>query len=527
MEKRWIKILSAVCLTASLAIFCRAEASADTLTMTLERSTLGGDLVIEPTVVGFTPGENYAQVFTRELSKRGYTYESTGSVASDFYLAGINGIGCGYHPPACVRSLLNSLKMPVNEQSMSGGLFQFDHTSSSGWMYYVNNGYVLGMSAERPQQGDVVRFMFTLCGGTDLTGEHWDGDHKNLIKRYYLVGDKTELVRLMGQVNQDPSRLQSDPALRTAYAQALTTLKKMDATQSAVDTARDTLRQAAEAAPTPTPVITETPTPTPVITETPTPTPDITETPTPTPVITETPTPTPIITETPEPTPDITESPTPTPDITETPEPTPDITESPTPEPVITDTPAPARADISKVTPAGYDRLKITWKRVENAAGYQVSRATSAKGDYKTVATLSGGTVSYTDSGLTVGRTYFYRVRALAGTEAQRIYGAWSAVKSAKPELAAPSTLRATAGKKRVSLRWSRVKGASGYEVFRSVKRSSGYKKVAAKSAGIISCTDKKLAAKKTYYYRVRAYRTVGKKKVYGGFSPVSRVKTR
>ncbi len=164
---------------------------------------------------------------------------------------------------------------------------------------------------------------------------------------------------------------------------------------------------------------------------------------------------------------------------------------------------------------------------MKGASGYQISRAASKKGTYAAAATLGAGASSHTDGGLTVGRAYYYKVRAFSNEGSQRVYGPWSEAKSAKPALAAPSTLRATAGKKKASLKWGKVKGASGYEVFRSVKKSSGYKKIADKKAGSAFHTDKKLTAKKTYYYKVRAYRTVGKKKVYGGFSPVSRVKAK
>lgn len=45
------------------------------------------------------------------------------------------------------------------------------------------------------------------------------------------------------------------------------------------------------------------------------------------------------------------------------------------------------------------------------------------------------------------------------------------------------------------------------------------------KKGSTVSYTNKKLTSKKTYYYKVRAYRVVNGKKVYSGYSKVKGVK--
>ena len=47
------------------------------------------------------------------------------------------------------------------------------------------------------------------------------------------------------------------------------------------------------------------------------------------------------------------------------------------------------------------------------------------------------------------------------------------------------------------------------------------------KKGSTVSYTDSRLKSKKNYYYKVRAYRTVNGKNVYGSYSAVKKVKTK
>ena len=79
---------------------------------------------------------------------------------------------------------------------------------------------------------------------------------------------------------------------------------------------------------------------------------------------------------------------------------------------------------------------------------------------------------------------------------------------------------------KSVRLIWKKVKGCTGYEVYMSKKKNSGYKKIATlKKAKKVTYTKKKLKKKKTYYFKVRTYKTVNGKKYYSTFSNVKKVK--
>ena len=56
--------------------------------------------------------------------------------------------------------------------------------------------------------------------------------------------------------------------------------------------------------------------------------------------------------------------------------------------------------------------MKLSWTAVANATGYNVKRAAASGGPYTTIATGLTGT-SYTDTGLTIGATYYYVVSSV------------------------------------------------------------------------------------------------------------------
>lgn len=81
-------------------------------------------------------------------------------------------------------------------------------------------------------------------------------------------------------------------------------------------------------------------------------------------------------------------------------------------------------------------------------------------------------------------------------------------------------------GKGKVLLKWKKVKGASGYEIYCSVNNKKKWKQIhKVKKASVVKWTRKKLKNQKKYYFKVRAYRMVNGKKYTGKFSKVRMVK--
>lgn len=70
-----------------------------------------------------------------------------------------------------------------------------------------------------------------------------------------------------------------------------------------------------------------------------------------------------------------------------------------------------------------------------------------------------------------------------------------------------------------ITLQWTAAKKVSGYQVYTAGSKSGKYTLLATTSA--TKYTHGNLKGGKTYYYKVRAYKTVKKKKQYSGYTAV------
>lgn len=181
-----------------------------------------------------------------------------------------------------------------------------------------------------------------------------------------------------------------------------------------------------------------------------------------------------------------------------------------------------------KVSSNSYNSNKLSWNKVTGASGYEVLRSTSKNGTYKSVKTItSGSTVSYTDKSLATGTTYYYKVRAYRTVDKKKVYSSYSSVVSAKPVLKTPS-VKLTSGSKKATIKWEKISGASGYEVYRATSKSGKYSKIKTITKNsTVSYVNSSLTKNKTYYYKVRAYRTVNGKKIYSSYSVAKSVKVK
>jgi len=185
---------------------------------------------------------------------------------------------------------------------------------------------------------------------------------------------------------------------------------------------------------------------------------------------------------------------------------------------VVSAKPVPAKPANVKAVAAGYNSVKLSWDKVSGVSGYEVYRSTSKSGTYSLVTKTTK--LSYTNSSLTTGKTYYYKVRAYKTVNGVKNYGSYSSVVSAKPIPATPSLAAKNAGSKKITLTWKKIDGATGYEVYRATSKNGTYSKVTTiTKSSTVTYTNTGLTKGKTYYYKVRAYRTVSGKKVYGSYS--------
>lgn len=192
--------------------------------------------------------------------------------------------------------------------------------------------------------------------------------------------------------------------------------------------------------------------------------------------------------ETPKPTPNPNPIPTPTPNTTPTPNPTP----KPAPEVPA----APALASVKSIANKKTVQVEIQVIPAAGAEGYQVYRR---KGNREVLVGEGTGTVFYDENPVSGKAVYF--AKAVKGSS---ISAAGSEKSITLPKTTAKVTAKAK-GKKTVTLKWKKVSGATGYLVYRSTKKDSGYQRIAVLKKGTKTAyTDKKgLKKGKKYFYRI------------------------
>lgn len=164
-----------------------------------------------------------------------------------------------------------------------------------------------------------------------------------------------------------------------------------------------------------------------------------------------------------------------------------------------------------------YDSINVKWSAVNGASGYMLYRSTSETGSYSKIATTSS--TSYMNNGVSTGTPYYYKVCAYRGTTS--IYGGYSTVtlpvtaNLLEMENVAVATYYPTS----IKISWKAVPGSTGYDIYRSV--TEGVQPIYYKSTSSTYINDTGLTIDNTYYYQVRAYRTVSGKKITNTLSSV------
>ena len=152
-----------------------------------------------------------------------------------------------------------------------------------------------------------------------------------------------------------------------------------------------------------------------------------------------------------------------------------------------------------------------------DAESYTIYRATSKKGTYKAIATTTEN--NYTDTAVKkTATTYYYKVCVITKINGTEYKGKMSSVVSITTPIPAVTISSAKNVKgKAVQLKWKKISGVSGYEIYCAKGYTGKYKKIKTiTKAGTVSYKNTKLKKGSTYYYKIRAYKVVDGKKIYG-----------
>ncbi len=190
---------------------------------------------------------------------------------------------------------------------------------------------------------------------------------------------------------------------------------------------------------------------------------------------------------------------------------------------VVSATTGPSTPKKPSIKALNYNTITLKLKSAKTASYYEVSRSTNKKKGYTTIAAISE--LSFTDT-VEPGTTYYYKTRAC---NALGVCSGWTGQVNKKTGLSKPTlsgvpevTVSVNEeGKEiktgKVTLTVGSVDGATGYVIQRSTKKNKGFKNITETTN--LSVEDNGVKAGKTYWYRIRAYRVVGTKKVYSGYT--------
>lgn len=176
-----------------------------------------------------------------------------------------------------------------------------------------------------------------------------------------------------------------------------------------------------------------------------------------------------------------------------------------------------------RVTSRSTSGLKLSWNKATGVKGYQLQKKSG--NTYNTLTTTTS--TSYIDKNLRSTTNYTYRVRAYKTVNGKKYYSSWKVLSTATKPTKVSIKTPATNSRHQIIVKWNKITGASGYQVQYCNNKSCSSvittKTVSGQST--VSYTGNNFTKGKTYYVRVRAYKSVNGTKYYGEWSSVKTIK--
>lgn len=443
--KMILLMMITICWWKSVVI-SNASEKIGTVTVSIEKFTIGQGYLIEPTQVVLHEGDTCANLVKDILKKNNYEIEVS-TTSNVWYLSGIKNADNG---TTKIPDVIKNMDTQVNGKDIIyppddtaknvayPDLSEFSYHRNAGWMYSVNGEFPnVGMAAWTPKDGDVIRVQFTVYGlGADLGSQYSENSIKAL-----NIANKEKLTKKIAEYNAQKEKWDSIYSAPDRYNYAMEVLEKLDSKQWKVDDALEQLEQI---------------------------------------------------------------------------------------------------MNKNNLTIAQIEEINKVKQKI-NAIGIvdlsKESQIAEARKSYNALTSEQKELISAdTLKVLTDAEKKIVSLKAEKKTQDEAKKKAEAAKKKAQQEALkkkyTPSKTSIKSIKKlkknQAKITWKKVKNATGYEVYQSMKKNSGYKKVKTITKNKkVTYKAGKLKKKKTYYFKIRTYRKAGGTTYYGNYSNVKKMKVK
>ncbi len=182
---------------------------------------------------------------------------------------------------------------------------------------------------------------------------------------------------------------------------------------------------------------------------------------------------------------------------------------------------APAKVNVASRSTS---YIKLSWPEAVGATGYRIYKYDSATGTYKTVATTTN--LSYTIKSLSSATNYKFAIKSYTElSDGSRIWSGRRAITTSSRPIAPLINSAVSYGKGKITIKWNDVARESGYKIYYSTTANGTYKLLRTLNPNDVSETCTGLTSGKTYYFKVRAFKTVNGTKIYSSYSPAKAAK--
>ena len=154
--------------------------------------------------------------------------------------------------------------------------------------------------------------------------------------------------------------------------------------------------------------------------------------------------------------------------------------------------------------------IHISWVSVEKAGWYNIYRCSTSGGTYSKINSFNVTATTYTDTGITAGDHWFYKVTAenSKGESSQSLYSeGWSLAVAAQVTGVSASGGTSTTA---ITLSWTAISDSLHYHVYRSGSSAGTYTMIADEVTALTYADSSGIDASQHWYYKISAVNSAG-----------------